>query len=401
MIVKPRVRGFVCTTAHPVGCELNVQKQVNFVCSEQTINGPKKVLIIGCSTGYGLAARIVSAFSSKAATLGVCFEKPGSIRKPGTAGWYNSVAFHDISKQQGLYAKTINGDAFSNSVKRLAVETIKADLGQVDLVIYSIAAPRRVHPDTQEIYNSVLKPIGKEIAMRGVNTDKGTVEEFNLSAASEKEINDTIAVMGGEDWQMWMDVLQDANVLAPRAKSTAFTYIGEQITWDLYWHGTIGRAKQDLDKRVLDIRENLRPINGDARISVLKAVVTQASSAIPIMPLYLSLLFREMKCDGTNESCIEQIYRLFSECLYNERPRIDEEERFRVDNFELQYHIQKSVADKWNLVDTDNLEELADFRGYKIEFLQLFGFALDDVDYSVEVETDLPIPEMLTVTDDI
>ena len=275
------------------------------------------------------------------------------------------------------------------------MDTIKADLGQVDLVVYSIASPRKTDPVTHEIYHSTLKPIGKEVSMRGINTDKGIVQEFTLSAASEKEISDTVAVMGGEDWIRWIDLLSGANVLAPGAKTTAFTYIGEQITWDLYWHGTIGRAKQNLDESVLKIRDKLAVINGDARVAGLKAVVTQASAAIPIMPLYLSLLFEEMKSEGSHEGCIEQIDRLFEECLYNSTPRVDAEGRFRVDNLELQTHIQEAITKKWKIIDDHNLNELADFNGYKAEFMNLFGFNVDGVDYEEDVEVDVKISGLL------
>ena len=395
MIVKPRVRGFVCTTAHPIGCERNVRRQIDYAISRGSNAGPKRVLIIGSSTGYGLSARIMAAFAYQAATLGVFLEKDSTNGRPASAGWYNSAAVHSYANDQDLYAKSVNGDAFSQAVKQLTVDTIKADLGQVDLVIYSIASPRKTDPITHEIYNSTLKPIGKEVSMRGINTDKGIVQEFTLSAASEKEISDTVMVMGGEDWIRWIDMLSEANVLAPGAKTTAFTYIGEQITWDLYWHGTIGRAKQDLDESVLKIRDKLAAINGDARVAVLKAVVTQASAAIPIMPLYLSLLFEEMKSEGSHEGCIEQIDRLFEECLYNSMPRVDAEGRFRVDNLELQAHIQEAITKKWKIIDDNNLNELADFKGYKAEFMNLFGFNVDGVDYEEDVEVDVKISGLL------
>ena len=395
MIVRPRVRGFVCTTAHPVGCETNVNKQIDYAILRGARKGPKRVLIIGSSTGYGLSARIVSAFAHEAATVGVFLEKGSSNGRPGSAGWYNSAAFHSRANGQGLYAKSINGDAFSEGIKELTVDTIKADLGQVDLVVYSIASPRRTDSGTNEIYHSTLKPIGKEVFMRGINTDKGTLQDFRLSAASKKEISDTVAVMGGEDWRRWIDMLSERDALAPGAKTTAFTYIGEKITWDLYWHGTIGRAKQDLDRSVLRIRDTLSLINGDARVTVLKAVVTQASSAIPIMPLYLSLLFKEMKDDGSHEGCIEQIDRLFDECLYNAAPRVDAEGRFRVDNLELQSHIQEAIAAKWDIISDHNLNELADFCGYKTEFMNLFGFNVDGVDYEEDVEVDVRIEDLL------
>ena len=395
MIIKPRVRGFMCITTHPTGCEANVKNQIDYIKKQSAIDAPKRVLVIGSSTGYGLAARITAAFGGGASTLGIFFEKPGTERKPGTAGWYNSAAFHQFAEQEGLYAKSINGDAFSTEVKEKAIATIKQDLGQVDLVIYSLAAPRRQHPVSGEVFNSTLKPVGKPVTMRGINTDKEEIQEFSLDAASEQEINDTVAVMGGEDWQMWMDALGQAGVLADGAKTTAFTYIGEKITWDLYWDGTIGQAKKDLDTKVLSIRDQLVSNGGDARVSVLKAVVTQASSAIPIMPLYLAMLFKEMKANGTHEGCIEQLYRLFTECLYSANPRTDEVGRLRVDELEMQPEVQASVAQAWANINTENLAELTDFTGYKEEFLRLFGFEMGGVDYDADVNPEVAIRNLV------
>ena len=396
MIIKPRVRGFMCITSHPSGCEQNVLDQIDFIKRQSSTKGPARVLVIGSSTGYGLAARITAAFGSGASTLGVFFEKPGTERKPGTAGWYNSAAFHRAAEKEGLYAKSLNGDAFSDEIKQLTIDTIKKDLGQVDLVIYSLAAPRRQHPVTGEVFNSTLKPVGKNITMRGINTDKEVIQEFSLEAASEQEIADTVAVMGGEDWQMWIDALVEANALAAGAKTTAFTYIGEKMTWDLYWDGTIGQAKKDLDARVIAIRDKLSKIGGDARVSVLKAVVTQSSSAIPIMPLYLAILFKEMKGNNSHEGCIEQLYRLFTEGLYTEQPRLDQEGRLRMDELEMVAEVQENVANAWAQISTENMYELTDFSGYKHEFLSLFGFDVDGVDYDAEVAPDVKIDQLVT-----
>ena len=395
MIIKPRVRGFMCITTHPTGCEVNVKNQIEYIKSQGAIDSPKRVLVIGSSTGYGLAARITAAFGGGASTLGVFFEKPGTDRKPGTAGWYNSAAFHRYAEADGLYAKSINGDAFSSEIKDKTIATIKEDLGQVDLVVYSLAAPRRQHPVTGEVFNSTLKPVGKNISMRGINTDKEEIQEFSMEAASQQEIDNTVAVMGGEDWQMWMEALAEAGVLADGAKTTAFTYIGEKITWDLYWDGTIGQAKKDLDARVIGIREKLATHGGDARVSVLKGVVTQASSAIPIMPLYLAMLFKEMKARGTHEGCIEQLYRLFSECLYSDSPRTDEEGRLRVDELEMDPQVQSAVAESWSEISTENLLSSTDFKGYKQDFLNLFGFELDGVDYQAEVNPEVEISNLV------
>jgi enoyl-[acyl-carrier protein] reductase/trans-2-enoyl-CoA reductase (NAD+) len=386
MVIKPKVRGFLCTTTHPIGCDANVKRQIELVQSKGTVaDGPKRVLVLGASTGYGLASRITAAFGSGASTLGVFFEKEGKERKPGTAGWYNSAAFHRYAEEAGLYAKSANGDAFSDDVKAQVIDVIKEDLGQVDLVVYSLAAPRRTHPKTGVVHSSTLKPIGSAATQKGVNTDKGTIQEFHLEAASQEEIDNTVAVMGGEDWQMWIEALADAGVLAEGAKTTAYTYIGEKITWDIYWHGTIGAAKQDLDKRVMDIRARMASIGGDARVSVLKAVVTQASSAIPAMPIYLAILFKVMKAKGTHEGCIEQIDRLFREVMYGDKA-LDDEGRQRVDDLELLPEVQAEVAELWSQIGTDNLNELSDFAGYREEFLQLFGFEVPGVDYDADVD---------------
>jgi len=395
MIIKPKIRGFICTNTHPAGCEANVKNQIEYVKKQgQVEGGPKRVLVIGASTGYGLASRITAAFGSNAATLGLFFEKEGTERKTATAGWYNSAAFHQCAGEAGLYAKSINGDAFSDEIKQKAVEVIKQDMGQVDLVVYSLASPRRQHPRSGQVFNSTLKPIGKDVTQLGINTDKEEIREFTLTEATDEEISNTVAVMGGEDWQMWIDALDQAGVLADGAKTTAYTYIGEQLTWDIYWHGTIGRAKQDLDRRVLDIRKQLAVRQGDARVSVLKAVVTQASSAIPIMPLYLALLFKIMKANGTHEGCIEQVYRLFRDRLYSSQPQLDADGRLRVDELELRPEVQTAVAKAWQEISNENLHELSDFAGYKQDFLQLFGFDVPGVDYDADVDPVKPIDNL-------
>jgi len=391
MVIQPKVRGFLCTTTHPTGCLENVRRQVAHVQGKGEIaGGPKRVLVLGASTGYGLASRITAAFGSGAATIGVFFEKPGSERKPGTAGWYNSAAFHQLAEQAGVYAKSLNGDAFSDEMKARVSDLIKQDLGQVDLVVYSLAAPRRTHPKTGEVFNSTLKPIGRATTQKGVNTDKEAIQDFHLEPATQEEIDHTVAVMGGEDWEMWITALAEAGVLAEGVKTTAYTYIGEKITWDIYWHGTIGAAKQDLDRRVKGIRERLSPLGGDARVSVLKAVVTQASAAIPAMPIYLAILFKVMKARGVHEGCIEQIDRLFRDRLYGDGD-LDDEGRLRVDQLELDPAVQAEVAGIWEQIDTDNLKSLADFDGYRQEFLQLFGFGVDGVDYSADVDPDIAL----------
>lgn len=395
MIIKPRVRGFMCVTTHPVGCEANVKQQIDYVKSFGTIaDGPKNVLVLGASTGYGLASRIVAAFGSGAKTLGVFFEREGTADKAGTPGWYNSAAFHKFAEAEGLYAKSINGDAFSDEIKQKTIAAIKQDFGKIDLVIYSLASPRRTHPKTGVTHNSTLKPIGKDLVQTGIDTDKEIIKSFTLPAATQEEIDNTVAVMGGEDWQMWVDALAEAGVLADGAKTSAFTYLGEKITQDIYWDGTIGAAKKDLDKRVIDIRSKLATIGGDARVSVLKAVVTQASAAIPVMPLYLALLFKVMKQAGTHEGCIEQVNGLFRDSLYNANPLLDDEGRLRADLKELQPQVQDQVNALWQQVNSDNINELTDFAGYKHEFLKLFGFEIDGVNYEADVNPEAPIANM-------
>ena len=396
MIIKPRVRGFLCITTHPEGCRENVSRQIRHVQSGGMIDGgPKRVLVLGASTGYGLASRITAAFGAGASTLGVFFEKPGTERKPGTAGWYNAAAFHSAADEAGLYAKSVNGDAFSDDVKARVIDLIKEDLGAIDLVVYSLAAPRRTHPKTGVVHTSTLKPIGADTVQKGVNTDKEEIQEYHLEAANQDEIDNTVAVMGGEDWQMWIEALDEAGVLAEGAKTTAYTYIGEKITWDIYWHGTIGAAKKDLDKRVVDIRERLAAHGGDARVSVLKAVVTQASAAIPAMPIYLAILFKVMKVRGEHEGCIEQVNRLFRDSLYGTAAGPDADGRLRADNLELNPEVQAEVAEIWEQINTDNLKQLSDFDGYRQEFLQLFGFEVDGVNYDADVNPEVPIAQVV------
>lgn len=392
MVIHPKVKGFICTTAHPKGCEANVNEQIRYVQSHGAIPGaPKRVLVIGASTGYGLASRITAAFGGGASTLGIFFERPAEGKRTATAGWYNAVAFQNAADKAGLYAKNINGDAFSHAIKAKAIETIKADLGQIDLVVYSLASPRRQHPDTGVLHASSLKPIGKPFTQTGLDTDREIVKTFTLEPAEQKDIDNTIAVMGGEDWEMWMQALSATGVLAPGCKSTSYTYIGDEITRDVYWDGTIGAAKKDLDRAATALRDK----GFDATVSVLKAVVTQSSSAIPVMPLYLALLFRVMKQDGSHEGCIEQTYRLFSECLYSDHPRKDDANRNRVDEKEMRSEVQAEVAALWPQVTTENLNEITDFRGFRAEFLKLFGFGIPGVDYDADVDADVKINHLI------
>ena len=395
MIVSPKIRGFICTTAHPDGCAAHIAEQIAVVRNRGPIpNGPKKVLVIGASTGYGLASRIAAAFGSGAATIGVFFEKPGEPDRCGSAGWYNSAAFEKEAANAGLYARSFNGDAFSDAIKAEVIAALKADLGQVDTVIYSLASPRRTHPKTGEVFKSVLKPVGDPFTSKNLNTGTGAVHDITIEPAAGDDIDQTTAVMGGDDWQLWIDALLAADALAPNAQTIAYSYIGPVETWPIYKNGTIGRAKEDLERvqRALDL--SLAPLGGKAWVSVNKALVTQASSAIPVVPLYISLLYKVMKEEGTHEDCIEQMDRLFRERLANGNPQPDDAGRIRIDDWEMTPHVQSLVAERWKIVSTENLAELGDFAGYQSSFLRLFGFGLNGIDYSAETDTSIAVPSL-------
>jgi enoyl-[acyl-carrier protein] reductase/trans-2-enoyl-CoA reductase (NAD+) len=394
MIIKPKVRGFVCVTAHPTGCAAHVQEWIDYVKAKGPIKpGPKKVLVIGSSTGYGLASRITAAFGSGAATLGIFFERPSEEGRTATPGWYNTIAFTHAARAAGLYAKNLMGDAFTDDIKQQALNLIRADLGQVDLVIYSLAAPRRTHPRTGVVHKSCLKPVGAAYTNKTVDTDKGIVSEVTIEPASPAEVADTIAVMGGEDWELWMNALRDANLLAPGAQSVAYSYIGPEVTWAIYKNGTIGLAKNDLERAAKAIDASLKPHGGGrAFISVNKALVTQASSAIPVVPLYISILYKLMKARGTHEGCIEQMQRFFATQLYHGKtPTFDAAGRAHVDDLEMVPEVQAAVREIWPTVTTENLEATTDIAGYRVEFLKLFGFGLAGVNYDAEVEPHVPM----------
>lgn len=385
MIVAPKIRGFICTTAHPDGCAAHIAEQIAVVRNRGLIEcGPKKVLVIGSSTGYGLASRIATAFGSNAATIGVFFEKPGNERRCGTAGWYNSAAFEQEAQAAGLYAKSFNGDAFSDEMKTEVVKAIKEDLGQVDCIVYSLASPRRTHPKTGATHKSVLKPIGESYTQKNLNTGTGEVNSVTLEPAEGNDIEETVAVMGGEDWEMWIDALLVENLIAQGATTYAYSYIGPELTWPIYKNGTIGKAKEDVERAAKAITAKLADLDGKAWVSVNKALVTQASSAIPVVPLYISLLYKVMKANGTHEDCIEQMDRLFRERYTNPQP--DEAGRIRIDDWEMAEPVQSAVAQAWDQVDSDNLKDCGDFEGYQSSFLKLFGFGFEGVDY--EAETD-------------
>jgi enoyl-[acyl-carrier protein] reductase/trans-2-enoyl-CoA reductase (NAD+) len=395
MIIEPRMRGFICLTAHPKGCEQNVKNQIEYVKSKGAIHGAKKVLVIGASTGFGLASRITSAFGSDAATLGVFFEKEPSEGKTASPGWYNSAAFEMEATKSSLYAKSINGDAFSNEVKNQAIELIKADLGQVDLVIYSLASPVRQHPTTGVLHRSTLKPIGGTFTNKTVDFHTGNVTQVSIEPANQEDIDNTVVVMGGEDWAMWMNALKGAGVLAPGATTIAYSYIGPEVTEAVYRKGTIGRAKDHLEATAFEITKQLSDLNGKAYVSVNKALVTQASSAIPVIPLYISLLYKIMKAEGIHEGCIEQIQRLYQQRLFtgNAVPT-DDQGRIRIDDWEMRTDVQERIAKLWVESTTESLVELGDLAGYKQDFLNLFGFGFDGVDYQADTDEMVLVPSI-------
>lgn len=391
MIVEPKVREYICTTAHPKGCAESVRRQIEYVKSRGVIEGPKKVLVIGCSTGYGLASRITAAFGCRAATLGIMFERPASGRRTATAGWYNTAAFEQEAAKSGLYAKTVNGDAFSAQVKEQAIAMIRKDLGAVDLVVYSLAAPRRTMGDGT-VAASCLKTTTVDFTEKNLDLRTGAVNEKTVPTASLEELEGTVKVMGGEDWKEWMLALKAAGVLAEGAKTVAYSYIGPKLTYPIYTEGTIGQAKKHLQKTAEELNREIPGVR--AYISVNKALVTQASSAIPIVPLYFSILYKVMKENGTHEGCIEQMERLFAEKLLKEDVPVDDEGRIRMDDKEMAESVQGAVEKIWQAVSTENLKELTDVEGYWEDFYHMFGFHYDNVDYGQDVDADVKIPSL-------
>ena len=392
MIIQPKIRGFICTTAHPEGCARAVQDQIDWVNAQAPFDGPTKVLVIGSSTGYGLASRIAASFGAGASTLGVFFERPADKKRTASAGWYNTVAFENAARTAGHYARSINGDAFSDEIKAQTIAAIKEDLQQVDLVVYSLASPRRTHPKTGESFSSVLKPIGDSYSSKTVNVQTGEVSDISIETASEEEIAHTTAVMGGEDWEMWIHALDGAGVLAEGVHTVAYTYIGPELTHPVYRDGTIGRAKNHLEQTGLTLNEYLQNKNGSAHVSTNKAMVTQSSAAIPVVPLYISLLYKIMKEKDCHENCIQQMYRLFADRLYTDAPpATDDQGRIRIDDWEMREDVQAAVAALWSSVNTETLEAVSDITSYREEFLGLFGFGFDGIDYDVDVNPDRPL----------
>lgn len=385
MIVEPRVKGFICVTAHPEGCKENVRRQIEYAKKREMKNCPKKVLVIGCSTGYGLASRISAAYVGGAATLGIMFERESNGKRTATPGFYNTRAFEEYAAEDGLYAKTINGDAFSKAIKEETIKTIKEDLGKVDMVVYSLAAPRRTMADGT-VYQSTLKTTEQEFTEKSWNMDKDTISEVTITSATPEEIEGTVKVMGGEDWMDWIDALKEADVLDNNAVTIAYSYIGPELTYPVYNNGTIGMAKKHLFESSKKITEKYESDGIKAYVSVNKALVTQASSAIPIVPLYFAILYKVMKAKNLHEGCIEQMVRLFTEKLFVETPITDEKGQIRLDDWEMRNDVQKEVMDLWAQVNSDNLRELADLEGYWEDFYHMFGFEFDNVDYSQDVE---------------
>ncbi|MFK7814678.1 MAG: enoyl-ACP reductase FabV [Maribacter sp.] len=395
MIIEPRTRGFICTTAHPKGCAENVKNQIAYIKSKGTMEGPKKVLVIGSSTGFGLASRITSAFACNTSTIGVFFEKPPSEGRTASAGWYNTAGFETEAHKEGLYAKSINGDAFSNEIKEQTINLIKEDLGKIDLLIYSLASPVRTHPESGVRYKSTLKPIGDSYTNKTVDFHTGVVKEITIEPGTEEDIENTVTVMGGDDWQLWVTALQEADLLSADFKTVAYSYIGPKLTEPVYRKGTIGRAKDHLEQSAFTITDSLKSINGKAYVSVNKALVTQSSSAIPVIPLYISLLYKVMKAEGLQEGCIEQIHRLFSERLYLNEIPTDSEGRIRIDDWEMKETVQAQVAELWEKATTETLPKIGDLEGYSTEFFNLFGFKVNTIDYAIEADEMVAIPGLI------
>ena len=392
MIIKPRIRGFLCTTAHPKGCAQDVTNQINHVESKGIrSDGPRRVLIIGASGGYGLASRISAAFGFGSSTVGVFFERPASGNRTASPGWYKTAAFTEKATAKGLYTANINGDAFSQGIKDATCDLIEKDLGQIDLVIYSLAAPARQLPDGSVVRSS-LKPIGEPFEGSTIDFNTRELKSLSLEPANEEEVSDTIRVMGGEDWELWIQALLNRGLLAPGCITTNYTYLGSEVTWPIYHHGTIGKAKEDLDRAQAALVEPMASVGGKAHIVVMKGLVTQAASAIPGMSIYLSLLFKAMKKAGTHEGCIEQTTRFFNTQLFGSGDlRVDEGGRIRMDELELKDDIQQFVADNWSLVSAETLDELTDFDGYKQAYLEMHGFEVAGMDYEAEVDPEVSI----------
>ena len=391
MIIEPKVREFICTTAHPEGCRENVKKQIAYVKSQNIKKGPKKVLVIGASTGYGLASRITAGFGCGAATIGIFFEKPSNGKRTATPGWYNTAAFEEEAHAAGIYAKSINGDAFSKEIKEKTIDLIKKDWGKADMVIYSLAAPRRTDRDGN-LWTSSLKTTKEAFTEKSLDLRNNTIVEKTVDPAQPEEIQGTMKVMGGEDWMEWIEALKEADAIEENGITVAYSYIGPELTYPIYFDGTIGRAKRHLENTAKIMTEKFPKLQ--SYVSVNKALVTQASAAIPIVPLYFAILYKVMKQEGNHEGCIEQIARLFKEKLLEEKVPVDEEGRIRMDDWELSEEVQKKVVEAWKQVTTENVLEISDIEGYWEDFYQMFGFHISGVDYEKDVDIEVKIPSI-------
>lgn len=395
MIIRPRVRGFVCVTTHPTGCARNVEAQIAHADANPLANPPRSVLVLGSSTSYGLGSRIALAFGGGAASFGVFFDRPPRARKPGTAGWYNTAAFEAAAAGRGLQSASYNGDAFSNRAKEEVVAALR-DFPPIDCVVNSLAAPRRTHPDTGQTFTSVLKPIGAPYRSKTLNTDRARVTDIELAPATPDEVDSTVAVMGGDDWLRWMDALRDGGVLAPNCRTLAYSYVGPELTWPIYRDGAIGQAKADLRRTARDLDRELSRTGGGAHIAVMKAVVTQASAAIPVVPLYMSILFRIMKEKGDHEGPMEQAARLYGQKVYGSEGVVTDPRGFiRLDDLEMKPGTQAAVLRVWESISTDTLRADSDFDGYRTEFLRLFGFEVPGIDYGADVDPLVEIPSLV------
>ncbi len=388
MVLQPKIIGGVCLTAHPGGLKKSLDKQIAYVKSQPPIDMPKRVLVLGGSNGYGLATRIAAAFGGGAGTLNVSLERAPTERKPASPGWYNNKYFDEAARKAGLTAESINADVFSHETRKEVIGKIKELFGAVDLVVYSIASPVRTDPDTGEQYRSVLKPLGKTYTAKSVDFLKGTVDTASVKPAEGEEESTTVKVMGGADWMLWVKALKAAGVLAPAAKTVAYSYIGPEITFAVYRDGTIGSAKKHLEKTAVELNQFLSADGGEAFVSVNKAVVTRASSVIPVVPLYISLLYMVMKEKGIHEGCIEQMQRMLSQKIYGPGGTVrDAEGLVRLDDWEMREDVQSEVSARWDSVTTENLEQKTDIAGFRQDFMRMHGFDWDGIDYNAEVDT--------------
>ncbi|MCL2741949.1 MAG: trans-2-enoyl-CoA reductase family protein [Oscillospiraceae bacterium] len=389
MLIEPRFRGYICTTAHPDGCFANVGSQIRRMKDAGAFEGPKRALVIGAGSGYGLASRVALAFGSGAGTVGVSFERPAAQDRTASAGWYNTACFAREANRAGLVARSLNGDAFSDEMKGRAIEAVKAELGQVDCVVYSIASPRRADPKTGEVYGSVIKPLGKPFTGMTLDFHTGALSEVTVEPATEGELRGTLKVMGGEDWAIWISALEKAGALASGCVTLAYTYVGPEVTHAIYKDGTIGKAKDDLEATALGMRSTYAALGLKPYVSVNKAVVTQSSSAIPVVPLYMTVLMDVMGSMGLEEDCAGQMRRLFAE----ELPKAEAAGgcRIRLDDREMRPDVQREVGRRWEALARMGDGAVVDAKAFRDGFFKLFGFGVEGVDYGRDTDPDVGI----------